>query len=85
MALLRSLGIETRKDALLLALLLTVTSSAVVLGVGLQIAPAIKADGTRAREIEALFARIREASCATDQAAQQRQTQADAGAAPSER
>ncbi len=77
-ALARSLGIESRKDALLLALLLTLTSSAVVVGVGLQIAPARKADGNRAREIEALFARIRAASCSTDESGRQRQAQIDA-------
>lgn len=70
-ALLHSLGIESLKDALLLALLLTLTGSAVVLGVGLQIGPTTDADRTRTREIEALFARIREATCATDKNAQQ--------------
>lgn len=59
---LRSLGIESWKDALFVTVLLTVTTAGVVLGIGLQIAPASRADGSRAREIEALLASIRQAS-----------------------
>lgn len=78
------LGIQPRKDAMLLALLIAATSAAMVLGIGLQIAPAVQADSSRAREIEALVDRIREASCVSGQAGQdrqQRQAQSDARSA----
>lgn len=69
-----------RKDALLLALLVTATSGVVLLGVRLQLPSATRANDTRVREVEALLMSIRQSTvrCISAPGDRERQTQRDA-------
>lgn len=56
------LGIQSAKDALLLALLVAGASAAMVAGLYLQISPAREAAFSRTQEMEALFKSLRQTS-----------------------